>query len=73
MDGANIRNLSEENGYGNPDVQKAMSKSGGTYTVPPAKPMLVNDNFTEEKFAGTSSAPSKGEQSGSGKDAIQIG
>ena len=49
--GANILDMAEQNGFGNPS-DKPFSNGTGSYTPAPNKPMIDNENFTEERFSG---------------------
>lgn len=71
MAGANMRNMSVENGYGTPS-DKPMSKGTATYVSSPALPMIVNDNFTEERFSGKMGGQARVQASAPGeKDSIE--
>jgi len=71
MAGANVRNMSIENGYGTPS-DKPMSKGEATYVSSPALPMMVNDNFTEERFSGKPGGQARIQASAPGeKDSIE--
>lgn len=71
MSGANMIDMSVENGYGKPS-DKANSPGVGSYAPAPNQPMIVNDNFTADRFSGRMGGQTRIQASAPGeKDSIE--